>query len=422
MNCRARSVLHAAVVAAVLLIASTGCEGQISSGVNDIRASVELGKLPVDSDLSSAASAHSKAMCTSGTVMPATGPATIYGEGPSLVHELVGRAPLDQSISDSLKRNQAATRVVWASWKADPELADPSWTVQGTGEVECADGYLYETLVLRAPNNLPATGLYLSPQFDPTQSSVTTGIQYGSAIDVNGNTVPLLLDLYIPPTPAPAPHPLIVAIHGGAFVSGSRSDYQSVAQHWLERGFAVASIDYRLDPKLIGPHAATEQLIAAANAIADAQESVRWLRAHATAYHLDTNRIAAIGDSAGGAIALGLSAVPDSHPASSPYAAYSAAVQAAVSTGAYLTPGLQAGVLHLTGTEAPILMFHYETDVASDTGVYAYVTCTAYRAAGDVCDYENQPGEGHTTSLSAAGPWWSEPIAPFLYRHLRLAD
>ena len=47
------------------------------------------------------------------------------------------------------------------------------------------------------------------------------------------------------------------------------------------------------------------------DAIADAQESVRWLRAHATTYGIDPTRIAAVGDSAGGAIALGLAAAPE---------------------------------------------------------------------------------------------------------------
>ena len=89
-----------------------------------------------------------------------------------------------------------------------------------------------------------------------------------------------------------------------------------VAQLWLTRGYAVVSIDYRLDQRLVGPHDAMTQIVAAANAIADAQESVRWLKAHAPTYGLDPTRIATVGYSAGGAISLGLSAAPDSHPAS----------------------------------------------------------------------------------------------------------
>src|SRR6185312_4289232 len=113
-------------------------------------------------------------------------------------------------------------------------------------------------------------------------------------------------------------------------------------QKWVSRGYAVIAIDYRLDPRLNGPHTQLDQLVAATNAILDAQESVRWLKAHAAGYGIDPTRIASIGDSAGGAISLGLSAAPDTHPAG-PYSAFSPTVAAAVSTGAYLTPGIEAG-------------------------------------------------------------------------------
>ncbi len=82
---------------------------------------------------------------------------------------------------------------------------------------------------------------------------------------------------------------------------------------------------------------------------------------------------------------------------------------------------LDAGVVHLTGSEPPILMFHNETDVASAPGPYAYETCTAYRAAGDSCDYVSEPGEGHTTDLMPGGRWWADPLGPFVYEHLHLA-
>ena len=77
--------------------------------------------------------------------------------------------------------------------------------------------------------------------------------------------------------------------------------------------------------------------------------------------------------------------------------------------------------MHLVGTEAPILMFHYETDVASDTGPYAYRTCTAYRDTGATCDFVMQPGEGHTTDLGPGSVWWSSELGPFIWQQLRLS-
>jgi dienelactone hydrolase len=407
-------------VAACFLLAA--CEPQVTNAVNGARSNAGVAALPVTSTLASAARAHSQAMCASGTVLPSPSPIASYSEGTDEVHELVGRAPLDPTIINAVTRNISATDAIWAQWQNDPELTAPGWVDQAAGEAQCSDGYLYETLVLREAPTMPSSGLYVTPQYPLGSGTIVDGIQYGTAVDVTGATDDLLLDLYVPPAAAPVPHPAIVLIHGGAFVGGSRSDYAGLAEDWMARGYAVIAIDYRLDPNLNGPHTEQDQLTAAADAIADAQESVRWLRAHAATYGIDTTRIAAVGDSAGGAIALGLSASPDTHPASSPYAAYSASVEAAVSTGAYLTPGFDAGLIQLTGHEAPILMFHYETDAASAPGPYAYETCTDYRQAGDTCDYVSQAGEGHTTDLSPGGEWWDDPLGPFIYQHLSLGS
>src|SRR5208283_558234 len=56
---------------------------------------------------------------------------------------------------------------------------------------------------------------------------------------------PLLLDLYLPE--AGGPFPLIVWIHGGAFRAGDKAGiwYKPILDQ-TQRGYAVASIDYRL--------------------------------------------------------------------------------------------------------------------------------------------------------------------------------
>jgi dienelactone hydrolase len=410
-----------AALSVVLLGVLSGCEAQISSQLDAVRAGAGVATLPTSTDLSNAARAHSTAMCSAKAVAPSTAPVAAYDEGPDQVHELVGSASLDPTISNGADRNVAATNAIWAQWSHDPELHAAKWTTQGIGEAQCSDGKLYMTLVLQGPNStMPASGLYSTPQFDTAQEQAFSDLIYGSAVDVYGNTIQLGLDLYLPPAPAPTPSPLIIMIHGGAFAGGSRTDLDGVAQNWVTRGFAVASIDYRLDPLLNGPHTATDELQAATNAILDAQQSVRWLKGNAATYHLDTTRIAAIGFSAGGGVSLGLAGAPDPHPGG-PYSTYSPSITAAVSTGAYLTPGLDAGVLHFVGTEAPILMFHYETDVASAPGPYAYETCTAYHQAGDTCDYISQAGEGHTTDLDPGSVWWADPIGPFIWEHLHLS-
>ena len=97
------------------------------------------------------------------------------------------------------------------------------------------------------------------------------------------------LDLYLPAMGEK--RPLIVWIHGGAFRMGSKEGNQHdiVPLPYVERGFAVASINYRLSQHAIFPAQ-----------IEDCKAAVRWLRAHAQDYGLDANRVAAWGPSAGG--------------------------------------------------------------------------------------------------------------------------
>ncbi|HEX8616103.1 MAG TPA: alpha/beta hydrolase [Thermoanaerobaculia bacterium] len=98
----------------------------------------------------------------------------------------------------------------------------------------------------------------------------------------------LLLDLRVPD--GNGPHPVIVYLHSGAWISGNRFGGPALRQ--ASRGYAVASIEYRLAPKHIWPAQ-----------VHDTKAAVRWLRANAARFKLDPNRIALFGTSAGGHIA-----------------------------------------------------------------------------------------------------------------------
>lgn len=79
--------------------------------------------------------------------------------------------------------------------------------------------------------------------------SVTTGIVYGQgAVDGGAGSEDLLLDLYSPQGTGQAVLPLVVVVHGGGFVGGSRSQSNVVqwSNEFASRGYLVASIDYRL--------------------------------------------------------------------------------------------------------------------------------------------------------------------------------
>jgi acetyl esterase/lipase len=270
--------------------------------------------------------------------------------------------------------------------------------------------------VLAAPLGMPTSGPYATPQYTESQITEYT-VQYSSAPDADGVISPLLMDIFVPPDAATAPRPTIIEVHGGAFVGGSRTDEDWDAQQCALYGYVGVSIDYRLANPADASDATDPTLAAAATL--DAQQSVRFLKANAATYGVDPTRIAMLGNSAGGALALGTAVAADI-PYSGPLSSYSPSIAAAVSTGAFLTPALSD--LTLNDSEAPSLMFMYGYDTASNiTAAYAFETCDALRGAGNACYEVEQAGTGHTTSLTIGGQWWTSELGPFLWDQLRLS-
>jgi acetyl esterase/lipase len=100
--------------------------------------------------------------------------------------------------------------------------------------------------------------------------------------------LPLRLDLYLPAKARRTP--LVVWVHGGAWRAGSKSDMPLRAL--ISRGYAIASVDYRLSTIASFP-----------TQIHDIKAAIRFLRAEATEYGYDASRIAIAGGSAGGHLA-----------------------------------------------------------------------------------------------------------------------
>jgi acetyl esterase/lipase len=97
------------------------------------------------------------------------------------------------------------------------------------------------------------------------------------------------LDLFLPEA-GDGPFPVILHIHGGAFAIGDKRDIHVLFYlKGLARGYAVASINYRLSGEAIFPAG-----------LQDLRAAVRWLRANADRFRLDPRRFAACGGSAGG--------------------------------------------------------------------------------------------------------------------------
>ncbi len=107
------------------------------------------------------------------------------------------------------------------------------------------------------------------------------------------------LDIYLP-ADGGGPFPVILSIHGGAFQIGDKRDVQLYPfLSGLDRGFAVASVNYRLSGEAVFPAG-----------LRDTRAALRWLRAHADDYLLDPTRVIAWGGSSGAnyAAMMGVSA------------------------------------------------------------------------------------------------------------------
>jgi acetyl esterase/lipase len=123
----------------------------------------------------------------------------------------------------------------------------------------------------------------------PQQSPLPKGVTVIRDISyVRNGSSSQKLDLYV--TQKSAIRPLVILIHGGAFMFGDKGGED--AGLWLNQCFAVASLNYRLSGEAPFPAA-----------VQDCKSAIRWLRAHANDYGLDPNRFGVFGASAGGNLA-----------------------------------------------------------------------------------------------------------------------
>lgn len=87
--------------------------------------------------------------------------------------------------------------------------------------------------------------------------------------------------------------PVVVFFHGGGWVSGSKNDVAFWTVPFVGAGYAVVAPSYRLADVALAPAA-----------VEDVRCALAWVGAHRSQYHLDTSRLIAAGDSAGGHLAL----------------------------------------------------------------------------------------------------------------------
>lgn len=129
---------------------------------------------------------------------------------------------------------------------------------------------------------IPAARGWEEPEIE-----VRTDIEYGT-----GASESLQLDIYSPKD-LQQPVAAVFCIHGGGWAGGKRQDAADLAKRAAARGYVAIAPSYRLAPKHVFPAQ-----------IEDCKCAVRWVRAHAEELHVDTNRVGAIGLSAGAHLAM----------------------------------------------------------------------------------------------------------------------
>ncbi|MFN8241514.1 MAG: alpha/beta hydrolase [Bacteroidales bacterium] len=134
------------------------------------------------------------------------------------------------------------------------------------------------------------TGLEKMVNLTPPVPSDVEEIKEIEYRKINGKS--LAIDLYRPRDTTLVP-PLLVFIHGGSWTSGKRSDYLVYLVHFASRGYVTATISYRFLQDSLYPAC-----------IEDVNAALDWLYENAGKYRYDQSRIAVIGGSAGGHLAM----------------------------------------------------------------------------------------------------------------------
>jgi len=213
---------------------------------------------------------------------------------------------------------------------------------------------------------------YRDPVFENV--TVTSDLQYGTAPGRDGAPVALRLDLYQPADDTVTARPAVVWAHGGGFSGGdkARGPSPALARLFARLGYVTVSINYRLlaASGCSGSNTRADCTSAALAAIDDGKAAVRWLRANASTYGVDPNRIAIGGESAGGITAAGVGLTPETagnsgNPGPSNRVNAWIAISGGIPGGALVDRGDSPGYL-FSGTEDRVVPHQWSVETAAE--------------------------------------------------------
>jgi acetyl esterase/lipase len=178
--------------------------------------------------------------------------------------------------------------------------------------------FLSTTLAFALPAQQASAQAQSKPSAQSDGVTVEENVPYAT---VSGTD--LHLDVYEPPDRGSQTRPGILLIHGGGWTSYDKSTMSGMGRFLARSGFVAFAVDYRLFNGTKNENRWPAQLD-------DVQRAVRWMRANASKYGVNPQRIGAWGHSAGGQLAA-LLGMEDTRDNSDPtLAKYSSRVQAVV--------------------------------------------------------------------------------------------
>jgi poly(3-hydroxybutyrate) depolymerase len=208
-------------------------------------------------------------------------------------------------------------------------------------------------------------GRYASDVFPNV--TTTSGIAYGANTSYVGANTVLTLDFYEPTGDTETARPLIIFAHGGSFIGGSSTDIDvaSLCDHFAKKGYACASINYRLG---FFPFDSVNAVKAVSRAVQDMKASIRFFykdsKEGTNTFKIDTNNIFIGGSSAGAITAL-----------------HTAYLDKTCELNAYLTP---AAVATLGGIEGNSGNPCYSTKVNGVINLCGALAIYGWLEAGDL--------------------------------------
>jgi acetyl esterase/lipase len=238
----------------------------------------------------------------------------------------------------------------------------------------------------------------------------------------------MVLDVWQPENSTAGPFPIVMTVHGGAFVSGNQEDKDPPNAYFASRGFVAFAVQYRLAkdkglyPKALRrwsaknafPHAQwTPFPQTMYPAVRDIKAALRWIHAHASEYNGDNSSITLQGGSAGATAVIELALTGGDSIFADDYTAELQGQDRTLTTANLDQPATATGLIDYWGaiftvdlmrwkdnktrwsaSSLPTIAFHGtdDTTVSPATGV---VLCGNLSAQGVPCKLVSLPGQKH---------------------------